>query len=77
MPAIRNLIRQFFNSFDLFSCYAATLFVHLSNTLHNTPPNLIDWENEDEVVTALGQWHIDDSYELNACRCFYRMPRIS
>lgn len=42
MPAIRNFIRQLqFASFQLFARYIAILFVHVSNIIHNTPPDVI------------------------------------
>lgn len=75
MPAIRNLIRQLqFPTFELFARYIAILFVHISNVIHNMPPDVIDWENEDAVVQALQQWYVNDTLELNACRCLYRLP---
>lgn len=77
MPAIRNMVRQFFNSYELFCRYVAMLFVHLSNIIHNVSPDLIDWEDEDDVVNALRELYIRDNYELNACRCLYRLPSTS
>lgn len=75
MNAIRTQVRALFNTYDMFSRYIAILFVHLSNTIHNLPPDVVAWENEDEVTRYLEEWNIDDIMELNACRMLYRIPR--
>lgn len=68
-----NIIAQAgFQTYDAFSRYVAVLFVHLS-ILHNMPLDVVNWENEDEVVTSLQSWHINDVQELNACRVLYRI----
>lgn len=78
MQKIKRLIHELrFQTNESFAQYISLLCVHESNLLHNVPLEDVEWENEDSVVDALRQWHINDTQELNIVRFLYRIPTIN